>query len=85
MKQLLVAICIALPLLAFAGHGHGHGHEGMEMMKDPAKWQEHKTKMLAHLEEKIASMTKTKECVTAAQSHEALKACHEQMKMDHHK
>lgn len=80
MKQIIVAL--ALTIGPFAAHTDDS--DGMKgMMKDPAKWEEHKQKMLVHLEEKLAVITKAKECVTAANSHESLMACHDQIRMEH--
>ncbi|OQW49384.1 MAG: hypothetical protein A4S09_11900 [Proteobacteria bacterium SG_bin7] len=49
----------------------------------PEKLQQHKKEVLEHIDIKIQSLQKAKECVNAAQNKEAMKACHEQMKAEH--
>ena len=42
---------------------------------DPAKFAEHKKKMLAHIETEISDAQKMQTCVKAAMDHAAMKAC----------
>lgn len=43
---------------------------------------EKKTHVLKNIEARIANLTKAKECVTAAQTGDAIKACHEQLQKE---
>ena len=66
-KILIVALCLT-SLSVFADDS------SKEM-----NFADAKAKMLAHLDERIAHVNKAKECVNAATTKEALKACRDQM------
>lgn len=51
--------------------------------ESPEKLAQHKKEVLEHIDAKIQSLNKAKDCVTAAQNREGMKACHEQMKSEH--
>jgi hypothetical protein len=69
MRFLLLSV-LAVSWNAFADH-----HEDKEKM-----FAEHKSKMISHLDERIAELTKAKGCFNAATKHDDMKKCRDEMK-----
>lgn len=67
MKFFLILALTALTSSAFANH-----HEGTV--------EEQKARMSQKLDTRIADLQAAKTCVTAATTHDALKACHKELK-----
>ncbi len=46
------------------------------------KLNEHKKAILENIDSRITNLNKAKECVNAAQTKDAMKACHQQLRME---
>lgn len=66
MKKILLVALVLSSFSVFADH-----HE--------ENFAEAKSKLIAHLDARIAHINKAKDCVNAATTQEALKACRQQM------
>lgn len=72
MKNLIVGLLVLTFFNAASLFADDKGKEG--------KFDEHKARALKRVEERMAKMTEHKNCMAAATSKEAMKACHEKMK-----
>ncbi len=76
VKSFAVALVgLSISGLAFAGPGPGPGK--------PEKFEEHKTKMLADLDQRIVKIQEHRACVAAAANPDGMKKCRDAMKAFH--
>ncbi len=72
MKTALLAAvftcALAIPAFAFEGNSKGQGPQGQN-------FEQKKTEILQHFEQKITHIQAIKACVQAAKSHDDLRAC----------